>query len=126
MTEQKTQEFHTCTALFLFLILMIHNVSNTFICCLQNLAAIHFCCLLNLVETVMVPEEEQGVLKKMVLFKLKQIWFCTSHGTMDSFFAVTSLTSEICSLSSIFLLVMKECHHSIEGCCTIGTKILFY
>lgn len=71
MTQQKIQELHTCTALFLFLILMIHNLSYTFICCLQNLAAIHFCCLLNLVETVMVLGEEQGVLKKVVLFKPK-------------------------------------------------------
>lgn len=72
MTEQKNlQELHTCAALFLFLILMIHNASNTFICCLQNPAVVHFCCVLKLVEIVMVQGEEQGVLKKMVVFKLK-------------------------------------------------------
>ena len=50
--------------------LMIHNVSNTFICCLQNPAVLPLCCVLKLVETAMVQGEEQGVLKKMIVFKL--------------------------------------------------------
>lgn len=59
--NKKLKELHTCAALFLFLILMIHSVSNTFICCLLNLAVIPFCCALKLVETVMVQGEEQVI-----------------------------------------------------------------
>lgn len=71
--SQMTENSKTSTPVLLFilfLMLMIHNVSNTFICCLQNPAVLPFCCVLKLVETAMVEGEEQGVLKKMIVFKL--------------------------------------------------------
>lgn len=57
--------------------------------------------------SLMVLGEDQSVFKKMIIFKVKCIWFCILY------FTDTALTSEILSLSSIFLLLKKMCHDNI-------------